>query len=353
MGDSDNSRWVWVCVQHPMPLLVEDRGVPTVLERIPPWGDPSLKEYVRKFGDVFDSVEEHPDFRIDFETSARELEDVAKESPETVARMRRLVEEGRVGIVGGDYSQAHYHVYGPESCIKQIEIGLSVFREILGVNVTVFFHQETGLHEQLPQILRAFGYTVAVPPRFPYAIRFTSSDSPELTGHFGVVEYVRGDDFTNWTGKDGTAIPLYLSMGAPSVSSEIIEVFQKHGSKKVKADLFDGPSPFDRFMAREHHKMPVTVPKILIENPDMKRITDEYYQERVKLCRFDLLENALSDRLAEHRPVGTASLYAYWSYIEGVWAEQLLRANYCSRIGGIHGRRGRRNEIFPARHGAG
>ena len=32
-----NKKWIWVCCQHPMPLLVQDRGIPDVLERIPPW----------------------------------------------------------------------------------------------------------------------------------------------------------------------------------------------------------------------------------------------------------------------------------------------------------------------------
>jgi hypothetical protein len=27
--------WTWVCVQHPMPLLVQDKGVPDVLKHLP------------------------------------------------------------------------------------------------------------------------------------------------------------------------------------------------------------------------------------------------------------------------------------------------------------------------------
>ncbi len=52
-----NKKWIWVCCQHPMPLLVQDRGIPDVLERIPPWGDPDLPSYIQKFKDVFDSYE--------------------------------------------------------------------------------------------------------------------------------------------------------------------------------------------------------------------------------------------------------------------------------------------------------
>ena len=320
--------WIWICVQHPMPLLVQDRGVPDVLERIPPWGDPDLPSYLQKFRDVFDSMHEYPDFRMDFEISAREMEDVVEADPDIADRMAALMKEGSLGLIGGDYSQAHYHVYGPESCIRQISIGLRVFKEMFDYPIDVFFHQETGIHEQLPQILKAFGYTVAVPPRFPWAIQFLDGDLPELSSHYGTVEFVNGDEFVNWRGLDGTEIPLYLSMPAPSQSDEIIEVFQKHGNPDVKKEIFEGgPSPFEQFIERERQKHPVTVPPLLIENPDMKRFSEDYFLKRGRHCRFSLMGNALKERLSQCPPVSSARLYPYWAYIEGVWAEQLSRAN--------------------------
>lgn len=324
---SERKPWTWVCVQHPMPLLVQDRGVPDVLERIPPWGDPDLPTYAKKFHDVLDSLERFPEFRIDFEISARELEDVLSVDPTVVERMRDMLARGKLGFVGGDYSQSHCHVYGAESCLRQIQFGLAVFKRVFGCPVRVFFHQETGLHDQLPQILRAMGYTVAVPPRFPYALEFTGGTAPELTSHYGVLEFVQGAAFTFWEGLDGTRIPLYLSMPAPSQSDEIIEVFQTHGNPEVRKEKFEGVSPFEQFMERERQKNPVTVPSILIENPDMKRITEDYYKRRAEKAEFSLLEDALTAQLAETRIASTARLYAYWSYIEGVWAESLSRQN--------------------------
>ena len=323
----NEKEWVWVCVQHPMPLLVEDRGEPAVLERIPPWGDPTLDAYMTKFNDVCDSLESYPQLRIDFEISARELEDVAQASPSTLARLKGLWQQGRLGFVGGDYSQAHYHVFGSESCLRQIEMGLSVFRDLVGCKIRVFFHQETGLHEQLPQILRAFGYTVAVPPRFPWALTFTEGQSVEIASHFGTLEFVRDDDLTSWQGLDGTTIPLYLSMPAPSLSDEILEVFKKHASGPLPDGVFEPREPFAQFMNRERYKAPVNVPKILIETPDMKRLSGEYVQSRGAVCSFSTLSDALEACIHARSPKGTASLYAYWSYIEGVWAEQMSRTN--------------------------
>ena len=324
---SSDRAWIWACVQHPMPLLVEDRGQPTVLERIPPWGDPSLRAYVAKFTDVCESLERFPELRIDFEISAKELEDVARESPATLDRMKSLWQRGKLGFVGGDYAQAHYHVYGAESCLRQIERGLAVFRALIGCEVRVFFHQETGLHEQLPQILRAYGYTVAVPPRFPWALRFTSCPSVEFASHYGTLEFVRDEDLASWQGLDGTTIPLYVSMPAPSLSTEIIEVFRRHADASFRPEEFEERDPFDRFMDRERSKAPVNVPRILIETPDMKRIDESYVAARSAACTFSKLEDALASVVDTRHPIGTVSLYPYWSYIEGVWAEQLSRAN--------------------------
>lgn len=324
----DDRSWIWVCVQHPMPLLVQDRGKPDVLERIPPWGDPDLPSYLKKFDDVFDSLEQYPSFRMDFEISAREMEDVAEENPHIVERMKKLIAGGKLGLIGGDYSQAHCHVYGSESCIRQIAVGLEVFRKMFDYPIDIFFHQETGIHEQLPQILTAFGYKIAVPPRFPWAIKFLGGQSPELSSHYGTLFFVNGDEFTEWQGLDGSRIPMYLPMPAPSHSEEIIEVFQKHGSPEVSKEIFEGgPSPYEQFMELERQKNPVTIPPVLIENPDMKRFDSEYFRKRSEHCRFALMGEALKERLEKVPPHSAASLYAYWSYIEGVWAEQLSRTN--------------------------
>ena len=324
----EDKSWIWVCIQHPMPLLVQDRGKPDVLERIPPWGDPDLQSYLKKFDDVFDSLEQYPDFRMDFEISAREMEDVAEEEPRIVERMKKLIAAGKLGLVGGDYSQAHYHVYGGESCLRQISMGLEIFRRMFDFPVDIFFHQETGIHEQLPQILSAFGFKIAVPPRFPWAIKFLGGQSPELTSHYGTLFFVNGDEFAEWQGLDGSRIPMYLPMPAPSHSEEIIEVFQKHGNPEVRKEIFEGgPSPYEQFMELERQKNPVTIPPILIENPDMKRFDSEYFRKRSEHCRFVLMGQALKERLEEVPPRSAAALYAYWSYIEGVWAEQLSRTN--------------------------
>ena len=330
-----NKKWIWVCCQHPMPLLVQDRGIPDVLERIPPWGDPDLPSYIQKFKDVFDSLDTFPHLRIDFEISGRELEDVADCDPALITRMKELIKAGKLGFVGGDYSQSHCHVYGSESSLRQIQYGKDVFRKLLGYEIDVFFHQETGLHDQLPQLLNSFGYSIAVPPRFPYVIRFVENKSPEITVHYGVIEYVNGEDFTHWKGLDGSVIPLYLSMPAPSESKEIYDVFDQYSRPNSRKRRTGGASPFESFMEREKQKDPVNVPTLLIENPDMKRLDDEYYSERDNTGEFSLLGSALHQRLQTSSIISAAHLYAYWSYIEGVWAEEMSRNNKKAEIAAL------------------
>jgi len=53
--------WKLFFAQHPMYLLVaEDRGVPVVGERIPPWGAATKEEYVERVRRNLKSLEELP-----------------------------------------------------------------------------------------------------------------------------------------------------------------------------------------------------------------------------------------------------------------------------------------------------
>lgn len=330
-----NKKWVWICCQHPMPLLVQDRGKPDVLERIPPWGDPDLRKYIEKFREVLKSLEKFENFKLDFEISAREMEDITKTDQNLVKKMADLVKKGKIGFVGGDYAQSHCHVFGSESCLRQIIYGLKTFQELFNYKIDVFFHQETGVHDQLPQILKALGYKVAVPPGFPWALEFIKGKIPEITVHYGVVEFVDGEDLTYWEGLDGSKIPLYLSMPPPSESEEILKVFEEHGNSEIKKKKSEPISSFERFMEREKQKNPVNVPRVLIETPDMKRIDEHYYKARNATGVFSLLGDALKEKLKNVTSESTARLFAYWSYIEGVWAESMSRKNKEAEISAI------------------
>jgi len=292
---------------HPMYLLVErDRGEPKVLERFPPWGAEDGREYLKRLERNLDFLEKHEDAQLNYELSASELQMIERVRPDLVERMAALVKAERVELVGGDWSQAHAHVLGPESVFRQLARGLEETRRILGCDVRVFFHQESAVHSQMPQLLSAAGFNWAITPAFPWYVevlqgRFEFGQWP----HDGRPRsyYVPEDgSIVEWVGLDGTEIPLYL-----------------HGALGVKEDdVLDDDQQGVVHQAR-----------LWIKCPDIEEVTDEelgWMQRygRLRCLGPGLEEVARHARSPEER--ARVRLGTHWSYIEGMWCEQLLQA---------------------------
>ena len=178
-----NKRFQFALVQHPMLLLVhEDRGEPAIAERIPPWGAPDTEAYVDRLRRNLDALRRYPDLRLNYEFSGLELEILAENAPDIFPLMREMVQEGRLAFVGGDYAQPHGQLFSDELNFRQLEHGLSVIRDLTGYIVRNNFHQETCLHDQLPQLLRAFGFQTASPPTFTHNITPVSAAEPAGSG---------------------------------------------------------------------------------------------------------------------------------------------------------------------------
>jgi len=99
--------WKLAICQHPMYLLIdEDRGVPTVGERIPPWGAPDAGEYVERIKRNMGALEKYPDLRLNYQFSGVELEAMARDFPDVVERMKKLYAKGLLDFLDGSFSLA-------------------------------------------------------------------------------------------------------------------------------------------------------------------------------------------------------------------------------------------------------
>ena len=290
--------WKLAFCQHPMYLLIdEDRGEPTVGERVPPWGAASAKDYVERVRRNLRSLENLPELKLNYQWSAMELRSMARKFPDVYDRIKKLHEKGSLDFLDGTYSQAHLHVLGAESNWRQFEYGLEVYKELFEKKVDVYARQETGLHLQLPQLLKLFGYEFACLPAFIGTVAVFDGQF-ELVGQEGVYETVTGDEFVEAVGLDGSAIPMYLQGGLGW------EEEKEH--RELQQDLYSGP-------------------KIWFTFPDMAEIDRETFEEYRSLFDWVLLRDALVERWRVSPARAKARLSSYWSYIEGVWAEELLR----------------------------
>jgi Glycosyl hydrolases family 38 N-terminal domain len=260
--------WKMAICQHPMYLLIdEDRGEPIVGERVPPWGAPDAEEYVKRVEGNLNSLDNYPDLKLNYQFSGVEMESMAHAFPGTVARIKEMYEKGVLDFVGGSFSQPHFQILDSESNWRQFEYGLKVFKKLFGKEIQVYARQETGLHHQLPQILKYFGFEIMVAPLFPWA--FEILEGPlEMTAFSNGIYPMQGDEFLNAVALDGTYLPFYFKVIEASLGIDQ----ERLNNLEIHKDLYAGPPVWTYF-------------------PDMVAINDREYEKFKELFDFALLEN--------------------------------------------------------------
>ena len=287
--------WKLAFCQHPMYLLIdEDRGEPTVGERVPPWGAPNATQYVERVRRNLQSLEDLPELKLNYQWSAVELQTMVQNFPDVYTWLKKLYEKGSLDFLDGSYSQAHLQVLGSESNFRQFEYGQEIYKELFDKKIDVYARQETGLHLQLPQLLRQFGYRFMTLPAFVATVEIVDGKFA-FVAREGRFEPVVGDEFVDAVALDGSTIPAYLMPTFEEVD-------------ELQQDLF-------------------STPKITYQFPDLDEVDREKYEQYQLLFDWVLLRDALIERYEVVPTRAKAKVFTDWSYIEGVWAEELLRTN--------------------------
>ncbi len=300
--------WIISIAQHPMYLLIdEDRGKPTVLERVPPWGAPTAEEYIKRVERNIDSMDNIKELYIDYDFSAVEIDMLCEKSPSTEKRMIAAHKRGQLDFVNATFSQSHLQTFGAEESWRQFEMGLEIFKKRFGKKVVIYLTQEVGLHEQLPQLLRMFGHEFIVLPQMYSNIEIIEGRF-EL-GFRSVPELIKGDEFVEAIALDGTSMPVRLNFtptGDGILSQGVEDTWEI--ANNIAKDRHSGPPHFGGI-------------------PDLVEMTQKSYDITSQLFDFMPTDKALRQRIKEAPPRAKARLYTYWSYIEGLWAEELHRVN--------------------------
>ena len=284
-------------VQHPMYLLIHEDT--QCAERTPPWGAPDIDTYIERIRRNLHTLRETPELKLGYEWSAVELEMLAERAPAVFQDMCDLVKRGSCTFYNGTYSQPHLQILSSEANYRQFEYGSRVYSELCGSSVQTYAHQETSVHEQLPQLLEAFGLRFVTMPEFvstlivqgEYELMYHRDYGPLLVEEHGIVD---------WRGIDGTEIPLYLQ--------------QKPG-KPVGKWL-----EYQDMLGLQHN------PAIYLEIPDLQELDEEWMAAR-KGAEFVILDKALEEELSRRRERPKVRFFTNWSYAEGIRAEELSRSN--------------------------
>ena len=267
-----------------------------------PLGGPHVESYVERVKRNLYSLEKYPDLKLNYEFSAVELKELCERFPDVYKKIREMYQKGRLDFVNGTFSQPHLQVFSSESSWRQFEMGLEIYKKFFDAKVDVFACQETCLHQQMPQLLKKFGYSYMALPTFPWAMDVYEGNM-ELVGFFDGADTVKDEDFIDGVALDGSSILVF---------TKIIDALDFH-----KRDLF----------LEEINKDLYAGSPVWTYTPDLAEVDESLYNEITDLFDFTILKTALSERYKSIKPKAKARVYTYWSYIEGVWAEELLRKN--------------------------
>lgn len=92
---------------------------------------------------------------------ARAYELIAERFPETAEELKKYLQEGKVELIGGTFSQPMGSYISGESNIRQIAWGRETIRKALGFEMVTFLEEEEFTHPQLPQLLVGAGFRYA------------------------------------------------------------------------------------------------------------------------------------------------------------------------------------------------
>jgi hypothetical protein len=308
---TESYKWKWVCVQHPMILISRDMSEPRAAETVPPWGAESIYGYSVKMQEMLQKLADTPELKIDFDISAKELLLFFENIPEGKALIKDLIAQGRLGFVGCDYSQAHYGTARSESALRQLRMGAAVFKEELGICTDTFQHQETGLFENLPQLLYAFGIRKSAIHNFQAVFEFLETPSLEICSNFGELEMIRNETIARWQGLDGSSIPIYLP---------VVQCFRNKSALGVNPEAFRTYPTF-----YEENRGLYRNGSIIVECPDLVPIDDRYVSVRRQAGDFWLLSEAIDEELKTAFHIPNIRYYTYWSYAEGEFGEMMYK----------------------------
>ena len=100
---------------------------------------------------------------ISFIAQAQAIENQALHDPKGMAALRQAISDGWADVVGGAYSEAEDPILPLESILWQFRRGHDVFRVHLDDrSVETYARRRFGLHRQLPQIAKRFGFRYAL-----------------------------------------------------------------------------------------------------------------------------------------------------------------------------------------------
>lgn len=188
------------------------------------------KKYERTFSSAYtihkmlDAADEFPGLKVSMELDAFCYEEVLKEDPACIERLKQYIREGKAGIDGGTYGQPFGQDYGWESNIRQLTYGRKSAQELLEYDVKAFLVEEQWFHPQLPQLLLQSGYQYA---------SLQNQNSGQVKP--------MNEAIIQWVGLDGSKLP---TVPANDLLVSCVRQYTDYSAYKEKLRKYENPLLF-------------------------------------------------------------------------------------------------------------
>ena len=93
--------------------------------------------------------------------SGATLQAIAEQTPDTIAHIRKALDDGELSIIGGEFEELELPLLGPETLLQQFACGRETYERLLGRTPKIYCRRRFGLSPLLPQILTKSGFTGA------------------------------------------------------------------------------------------------------------------------------------------------------------------------------------------------
>lgn len=120
---------------------------------------PSKRHWVIKncYEKLFDLIGERG-CKMAFECSGKTLDEMAKQAPEVLAKLKRLIEEGLVEPVSSPYIHFMPANIPPEVCLDSLRHALEVWEKHTGVRPVTGWNPECGWASYIPEVYKEAGF---------------------------------------------------------------------------------------------------------------------------------------------------------------------------------------------------
>jgi alpha-amylase len=116
------------------------------------------KSYLPTNAILLELLQKHPEFKASFSLSGVFLEQIEKDSPETLASFQELVKTGRIEILSETYYHSLSFLYSPKEFRKQVSLHKKKVKKLFGVEPTVFRNTELIYNNSLANEVEQMGF---------------------------------------------------------------------------------------------------------------------------------------------------------------------------------------------------